>query len=97
MILGYLSLEIKRELYSEFDDWFRSLLTDTRKFDGCHEVYLCHLDNNKESVKVISKWESLENYQSYLSWRSEIGTTEKLSRYISKQPEFSFLQVDINI
>ena len=94
MVIVNLQLKIKPEKREEFLVWFKELLPDTRKYDGCSELNLCSLASEPDAVDVISKWESQEKYDTYLAWRDEDGTLATLGDFVSTDPAFRFLTVD---
>jgi len=97
MILVNVQLKVKPDLRDEFIKWFHSILPDTRSYDGCSEVTACDLIGDENAVEVISRWESKVHYDKYLSWREESGALDTLANYLAADPEFRFLDVNLQI
>jgi quinol monooxygenase YgiN len=47
-------------------------LPDTRGFEGCEEVESL-LDADRETIVLVERWRSFEDYDRYLGWRVETG------------------------
>ncbi len=53
-------------------DYFKANLPQTRSFEGNIEVNLC-LDPADDTIRLITKWESLEDYAKYREFRKSLG------------------------
>lgn len=82
--------EIKPEnSVEEVLDYFRKNIKDTRNFKGNIEVVVC-VDESREIIRLISKWESLKDYSDYRSYRESLGS--QLAK-ISKIEEMTYSDV----
>ena len=60
---------------------------DTRSSDGCQDI-TAYLNEDGKTFVVIEHWNSKEQYQRYLTWRTEIGAMDALG---------ALLEVPLNI
>lgn len=47
-------------------------LPDTRGYEGCEEVESL-LDVDRETIVLVERWRSFDDYDRYLGWRIETG------------------------
>ena len=69
---------------------FRSLLPDTRTYDGCIDVVTHIEQDNSDTVMLVEHWETKEKYEVYLNWRVERGDIDKLKEMLSEEPSLRF-------
>lgn len=53
-------------------EYFKANINDTRNFKGNIEAIVC-IDESREIVRLISKWESLKDYAEYRNFRESLG------------------------
>ena len=71
----------------KFDDaiaFLRSILPDTRAFDGCEHLET-YLDREGSRALLIETWTAPENQQSYLGWRVENGFLDQWAAFASAE------------
>jgi quinol monooxygenase YgiN len=60
-------------------------LPETRKYKGFIDISI-HTEHDKSHVLFYEKWESVEDYESYLQWRTETGVMKILGATLSSPP-----------
>lgn len=67
-------------------DMFRSILGDTRAFDGCEGIEVIQDLDTPTSVVLIERWASREHYETYFNWRQESGTLAAMGEFLAAPP-----------
>jgi len=67
----------------------RELLPETRAYSGFIDISI-HIQKESNHVLFFEKWETIQNYESYLAWRSDTGVMDKLSAMFSKAPTIRY-------
>ncbi len=74
MIIVYQEIKPKPENTNEnVISYFKEVLGDTRAFDGNIEVKLYTDQEDGQTLRLISKWESREHYAKYREFRASLG------------------------
>lgn len=95
-VIVNLTMPVKPELREEFLHELSLVLPGTKSFSGCHWVYLSE-DDNSNTIEAITKWDSREAYESYLSWRQNSGYFGPIGeKYFSGEPTWRFMPVIMN-
>lgn len=88
---------VQPERVEEFLVALRSILPDTRNFEGCEtiETYL----DVKEPGRVVlwERWPSTDHHRRYLAWRNESGTAAPILEYLSGPPSFTYLEARADV
>ena len=71
---------------AELIAFFRSILPETRAHEGCTGVETLQNSDDADSVIVVEDWESREQYENYLTWRREKGTSDQLKETLAEPP-----------
>ena len=66
--------------------FFRSILPETRAYEGCTSVDVLHNSDDADNVVVVEVWETREQYQEYLAWQRERGTSGRLIEGLAEPP-----------
>ncbi len=69
----------------------RSMLPDTRRYDGCHGVDV-YRDRQSCRIFLVSRWQSREHHQRYLQWRQDSGVARRLSPMLAAPPVVRYLE-----
>ena len=67
-------------------------LSDTRAFEGNISINTFVDQDNPDRIVLWEKWETRENYEAYLAWRTETGMFEGLEPFLTGPPEFIHLE-----
>ncbi|MCH9670932.1 MAG: antibiotic biosynthesis monooxygenase [Gammaproteobacteria bacterium] len=70
--------------------FFKSILADTRAYDGCIGVEVCTNQDEPDVVVLIERWESRAKYEKYLGWRAETGVVDKIVAQIEGAPSIRY-------
>ena len=64
----------------------RSILPETRAHEGCTSVETLRSSDDSDSVVVVEVWETREQYDKYLAWQRERGTSARLMEALAEPP-----------
>ncbi len=68
----------------------RSLLPDTRAFDGCITVRLLVSQDDPSHAVLVEEWESRGQYEGYLKWRGAQRDTAIDPGTMAEAPRFTY-------
>jgi quinol monooxygenase YgiN len=91
-----LELRTKEDCVDKARSWFKSVLPDTREFDGCIGLYLVKNQDDPQNFVIIEQWDTRAQYEKYLAWRTERGDIDALVGMIDGEPSirfFDYLQI----
>ncbi len=88
-----LEVDAKPGAGDELVAFFRSILTDTRGFDGCRSVDTLRNGDDADNVVLVEVWESRAHYEKYLAWRQEKGTVERLMEIAAAPPNIRYFDL----
>jgi len=74
----------------EFDALMRSILGDTRAFDGCKGITVQRNMEESANVLLVEQWESRAHYDKYLAWREETGVLGKIVDLLEGPPNIRY-------
>lgn len=77
-----LEADVKEGQKDELFKLLSQYLPETRKYKGFIDISI-HTEQKKNHVLFYEKWESIEDYESYLQWRTETGVMKILSATFS--------------
>ena len=66
--------------------FFRSILPDTRAHEGCTGVETLQNSDDPDHVILVEDWDSREQYERYIAWRREKGTSDQLREALAEPP-----------
>ena len=69
---------------------FKSILGDTRAYDGCQGVEAFQNADDPDVVVLIERWDSRAHYEKYLGWRQETGLVDKLVAAAAEPPSIRY-------
>ena len=73
--------------------FFRSILPETRAYEGCASVDALQNSDDADNVLVVEVWDSHEQYEEYRSWRRERGTSDRLEEILAESPSVRHFDV----
>ncbi|MEM7250307.1 MAG: antibiotic biosynthesis monooxygenase family protein [Pseudomonadota bacterium] len=74
-------------------EFFKSILVDTRAYDGCKSVDVYRNMDSPDVVVLVEQWESKAHYEKYLGWRSETGVVDQIVSQIDGAPSIRYFDL----
>ncbi len=68
-------------------------LPETQKYKGFINISI-HTESKKNNVLFFEEWDSVEDYESYLHWRTETGVMETLRAIFSSPPSIRYFNTE---
>jgi quinol monooxygenase YgiN len=88
-----LEVKAKPGTGNELVAFFRSILGDTRAHDGCVSVETLRNSDDADHVVVVEAWESRGQYEKYLAWQRDRGTSARLMEGLAEPPSIRHFDV----
>ena len=85
-----LDVQSKPESIDELKSTFENILPDTRSFDGCINIKVIGNQDNPLNLVLLETWETKEQYEKYLAWRTETGALDALVAMLSQPPSIQY-------
>jgi len=76
-IVVILEADVKEGKKDELLKLLSQYLPETRQYRGFIDISI-HTEQKNSNVLFYEKWESVEDYESYLQWRTETGVMKTL-------------------
>ena len=73
--------------------FFRSILAETRAYEGCTSVDTVQNRDDADNVLLVAQWESHEQYDKYLAWQRDRGTSDRLKALLAESPTIRHFDV----
>ena len=73
-----LEFRVKDGCHDKLKQHFKQILPDTRDYEGCISLYMIQDVENPSQIMVVEQWETRQQYEKYLAWRTERGDVEVL-------------------
>ena len=89
-ILVLLEVTLKPEKVNDFITFMKNELHHTREFDGCNGVTVHNNQDDSSNMVIVEDWDSRQQYEKYLAWRSERGDLEKLGPLVVGDPSIRY-------
>ena len=80
----------KEEEADNMADRWRTLFPDTRGYPGCIDLSVSRNQDDPNKFVIIVVWESREQAENYLNWRSDRGDLENYSKWVTEEPTIRF-------
>ncbi len=75
---------------TEFLEFIKGIAPDTRAYDGC-QLFDIYTDQDVPGRVVFYEiWDSRDQQEKYLAWRTETGLVENLGKFLTGAPKFSY-------
>ncbi len=88
-----LEADVKEGKKDELFKLLSQYLPDTKKYKGFIEISI-HTEQKNNHVLFYEKWESVEDYESYLQWRTETGVMKILGAKLSSLPVIRYFNTE---
>ena len=72
---------------------FRSILPETRAYEGCTGADALQNSDDSDNVAVVETWDSREHYEKYLAWQRDRGTSDRLKEALAEPPSIRHFNV----
>ena len=69
----------------------KSILPDTRAFDGNIDITVVRDQDDADGLVLIERWESKAHYEKYFAWRTETGFLEAMMEAVAGPPSIRYL------
>ena len=80
------SVPIKPDKLDEAIAFMRETLPDTRAYAGCQFLEICQDKDTPGILFSYSRWDSKEQYEKYVAWRTETGTMAAFGEFVDAPP-----------
>ena len=70
----------------DLKDFLRDELFHTRGFDGCNSITIHENQDDPNNFVFVEDWDSKEQYEKYIGWRTERGDIAKLAGWMTGPP-----------
>ncbi|MBX9605390.1 MAG: antibiotic biosynthesis monooxygenase [Gammaproteobacteria bacterium] len=85
-----LEFNAKPDCVEKVREWLKSVLPDTRSFDGCVTLHVIQNQEDPTGIAIIEQWDSRQHYERYLAWRGERGDMEVFGAMMAGPPNIRF-------
>ncbi len=85
-----LEINLKSDMVDTGKQTFKSILPDTRAYDGCIAVEVTENQEQAGNLVLVETWETRAKYEKYLGWRAETGALEQLGAMCEGAPSIRF-------
>lgn len=92
-VIIILEANVKKGQKDELLKLLSQYLPATRKYNGFIDISI-HTEKNKNHVLFYEKWESIDDYESYLQWRTETGVMKTLGATFSSPPLIRYFNTE---
>ncbi len=88
----FFEVQVKPEAVEGLKETLKTLLPETRKYDGCQGMDLYGNLDQGTNLVLHERWASREHHQKYLAWRTETGVMEKLGAALAGPPGIRYFE-----
>ncbi len=92
-VIVILEADVKKGKKEELHKLLSQYLPETRKYKGFIDISI-HTEQKKSHVLFYEKWESVEDYETYLQWRTETGVMNILGATFSSPPLIRYFNIE---
>jgi len=85
-----LEFQAKEGCIEKVQSWLKSVLPDTRSFDGCVTLHVVQNQDDPAGIMIIEQWDTRQHYERYLAWRQERGDMEVFGSMMAGPPTIRF-------
>ena len=89
-VLVLLEVSLKPESVNDFASFMKNEIHHTRGFDGCNGLTIHKNQDDSSNMVIVEDWDSRQQYEKYLAWRTERGDSEKLAAFIIAEPSVRY-------
>ena len=88
-----LEVQAKPGTGDEVVAFFKSILAETRAYEGCRSVDTLQNRDDADNVLLVEEWESHDQYDQYLAWQRQRGTSDRLMKNLAGTPSIRHFDV----
>ncbi len=85
-----LEFHAKPDCVEKVRAWLKSVLPDTRGFDGCMTLHVIQNQEDRTNIVIVEQWATRQHYEKYLAWRTERGDMEIFGAMMAGPPTIRF-------
>ncbi len=85
-----LELKVKPGTGDEVLATLKSILPDTRSYDGNIGMYVIRNQDDPDVLVAVEEWESKAHHEKYLAWRTETGMMDTLMEVVAEPPSIRY-------
>ena len=85
-----LELKVKPGTGDEVLATLKSILPDTRSYDGNIGLYVIRNQDDPDVLVAVEEWESKAHHEKYLAWRTETGVMDTLMEVVAEPPSIRY-------
>ena len=74
----------------DLKDFLRDELFHTRGFDGCNSITIHQNQDDPNNFVFVENWDSKEQHEKYIGWRTERGDMAKLGGWMAGPPSIRY-------
>ena len=74
----------------EIESFVKSIVPDTRTFDGCQDVTMHQNQDDPDLLVIQELWESRAHQEKYLAWRTERGDLATIVDMLADAPSIRY-------
>ena len=74
----------------DLTDWLRDELVHTRGFDGFNSITIHENQDDSNNFVFLENWDSKEQHEKYMGWRTERGDIDKLVGWLAGPPSIRY-------
>lgn len=86
-----MEVSIKEGRYDDFCRFMTEILPGSRSHKGCVSIDFVRNQDDPADVVVMEKWDSRQEYEAYVAWRTESGVLNQGAEMFATQPKIRFL------
>jgi len=83
-------LKVKPGTGDEIVAAMKSILPDTRSYDGNIGISVIRDQDDQDVVVLVEEWESKAHHEKYLAWRTETGVMDTLVGMVAEPPSIRY-------
>ena len=80
-VMVTLEMPVKPDMLDDYLNILKEALVETRAYKGCKSVTTL-VDQETSSVVLVEEWDSVEDQQAYITWRTETGLIDAVSPFM---------------
>ncbi len=89
-VIVLLDLQVKPDAVEQMKKFLKKILPDTRAYDGCQSVDIYGDMDDSGHLVFYERWDSRQQYENYLGWRTETGIVEQLGAMLTAPPSIRY-------
>ena len=95
-VMVLLEMQVKPGFVEEVKSLLEALLPETRAHKGCRGIDIYGNLEDSGNVVFYERWDSRQDYEGYLAWRTETGVLAQFTEMTEGPPNIRFFErVDI--